>query len=440
MNFLWPQFLWLIAALPLLVLLYIWLMHRKKKMALRYASLSIVKEAMGARQSIKRHIPPLLFLFAMAAMLLAAARPVAVVTLPSNQQTIILAMDVSGSMRATDVLPSRLVAAQNAAKSFLGELPRHVKVGIVAFAGSAQVAQLPTTNREDLVTAIDRFQLQRATATGNAIVISLATLFPDAGISLESLQTGRDRQRGQPIDSERKEKKDFTPVAPGSYTSAAIIMLTDGQRTTGVDPLDAAKLAADRGNPCVHGGHRHGGRRDNRLRRLVDARAARRRNTEGNRAEDERRIFLRGHRAGFAQGLRDAQLQAHGGEEGNRDLRALRDGRRRAGPALGGLVAALVQPDSLTALPIARNATAEEDHAAIESTAGLAQRAHCALKSDRVGDDVGRGGDSPDRNVGSFIPDVLESDLPKTLQQSIALRRSFQIDPDLRCKNLVEQT
>jgi Ca-activated chloride channel family protein len=109
------------------------------------------------------------------------------------------------------------------------------------------VAQIPTINREDLVTAIDRFQLQRATATGNAIVISLATLFPDAGIELEQLQTGRDRQRGFSLDQEKKEKKAFTPVAPGSYTSAAIIMLTDGQRTTGVDPLEAAKLAADRG-------------------------------------------------------------------------------------------------------------------------------------------------------------------------------------------------
>jgi Ca-activated chloride channel homolog len=206
-----------------------------------------VKEAMGPGQSIRRHIPPALFLLALTAMLLAAARPQAVVTLPSNQQTIILAMDVSGSMRATDVQPSRLVAAQNAAKSFLQELPRHVKVGIVAFAGSAQVAQLPTVNREDLVTAIDRFQLQRATATGNAIVISLATLFPDAGIDLQSMQTGRERQRGFAIDGEKKDKKDFTPVAPGSYSSAAIIMLTDGQRTTGVDPLEAAKMAADRG-------------------------------------------------------------------------------------------------------------------------------------------------------------------------------------------------
>ena len=247
MIFLWPEFLWLLLALPLLVLLYLWLLRRKKKTALRYASLSIVKEAMGPGQSIRRHIPPALFLLALAAMLLAAARPQAVVTLPSNQQTIILAMDVSGSMRATDVKPNRLEAAQAAAKAFLAELPRHVKVGIVAFAGSAQVAQLPTVNREDLVTAIDRFQLQRATATGNAIVISLATLFPDAGIDLQSLQHGRDRQRGFAIDGEKKEQKEFTPVAAGSYTSAAIIMLTDGQRTTGVDPLEAAKMAADRG-------------------------------------------------------------------------------------------------------------------------------------------------------------------------------------------------
>ncbi len=247
MYFQWPEFLWLMLAMPLLVLLYLWLLRRKKKTALRYASLSIVKEAMGPGQTVRRHIPPVLFLLALAAMVLAAARPMAVITLPSNQQTIMLAMDVSGSMRATDVQPNRLVAAQNAAKSFLAELPRHVKVGIVAFAGSAQVAQLPTVNREDLVTAIDRFQLQRATATGNAIVMSLATLFPDAGIELEQLQAGRDRPRGLSLDQEKKEKKPFTPVAPGSYTSAAIIMLTDGQRTTGVDPLEAAKLAADRG-------------------------------------------------------------------------------------------------------------------------------------------------------------------------------------------------
>ncbi|MDO9113218.1 MAG: VWA domain-containing protein [Polaromonas sp.] len=248
MTFLWPQFLWLMLALPLLVVVYVWLLRRKKKMALRYASLSIVREAMGTGQSLRRHIPPLLFLLAIAAMLLAAARPFAVVTLPSQQETIILAMDVSGSMRATDVLPNRLVASQNAAKAFLADLPRSVRVGIVAFAGTASVVQSPTLSREDLVTAIDKFQLQRATAIGNAIVVSLAELFPDAGIDLASLTYGRNRNNGIAIDQAPKEpKKEFTPVAPGSYTSAAIILLTDGQRTTGVDSLEAAKMAADRG-------------------------------------------------------------------------------------------------------------------------------------------------------------------------------------------------
>lgn len=245
-GFLWPQLLWLLAAVPVLVLAYVWLLRRKKKLAVRYASLSIVREAMGAGQSLRRHLPPLLFLLAIVAMMVAAARPLAVVTLPSNQQTIILAMDVSGSMRAEDVKPNRLIAAQEAAKGFIKDLPRHVKVGVVAFAGSANVAQLPTTNRDDLVTAIDSFQLQRATATGNAIVVSLATLFPDAGIDVSDFGP-QSRRQGIAIEQAGRQKKEFTPVAPGSYTSAAIIMLTDGQRTTGVDPMDAAKAAADRG-------------------------------------------------------------------------------------------------------------------------------------------------------------------------------------------------
>ena len=104
-HFLWPQFLWVMLLLPLLVLAYLWLLKRKKKNALRFASLSIIKEAMGPGQSIRRHIPPALFLLAVAAMLFAASRPLAVITLPSQQETIMLAMDVSGSMRATDVLP-----------------------------------------------------------------------------------------------------------------------------------------------------------------------------------------------------------------------------------------------------------------------------------------------------------------------------------------------
>ncbi len=250
MTFLWPQFLWLLLALPLLVAVYVWLLRRKKKNVLQYASLSIVREAMGKGQSVRRHIPPVLFLLSLAAMLVASSRPFAVVTLPSDKQTIMLAMDVSGSMRATDVKPNRLVASQEAAKAFLAELPRNIKVGIVAFAGTASVVQPPTLSREDLVAAIDKFQLQRGTAIGNGIVVSLAELFPEAGIDLASMQYGRERQRGVDIEQKAKEgkaKEPFVPVAPGSYTSAAIILLTDGQRTTGVDSMDAAKAAADRG-------------------------------------------------------------------------------------------------------------------------------------------------------------------------------------------------
>jgi Ca-activated chloride channel family protein len=171
MTFFWPVLLWLLLLLPALVLLYLWLMKRKRQAALRYASLAMVREAMAGSSSWRRHLPPLLFLLALGALLLASARPFATIRLPSQQETIVLAMDVSGSMRATDVEPNRLVAAQNAAKAFLAELPRQVKVAIVAFAGTASVVQPATVNREDLVAAIDKFQMQRGTAIGNGIVI-----------------------------------------------------------------------------------------------------------------------------------------------------------------------------------------------------------------------------------------------------------------------------
>ncbi|EYC52219.1 ABC transporter ATP-binding protein [Hylemonella gracilis str. Niagara R] len=247
MSFLWPTFLFLLLTLPLLTGLYVWLWRRKRQQVVTYASLSLIKQAMTPRRNWRRHLPAALLLLALAALLLAAARPMARIALPTQQETIMLAIDVSGSMRATDVQPSRLEAAQAAARAFLAELPRHVKVGIVAFAGSAQIAQLPTTNREDLNAAIDRFQLQRGTATGNGIVLSLAALFPDSGIDLGQLAHGRYGQpRGMSLDASPAIPPP-APVAPGSYGSAAVILLTDGQRTTGVDPLEAAKLAADRG-------------------------------------------------------------------------------------------------------------------------------------------------------------------------------------------------
>jgi len=248
MTFLWPDMLWLLMAVPALVVVYIFLLRRKKKAALRYASLSILKEAIGAGQQFRRHLPPLLFLLALATMTVSVARPAAIVTLPTQQQTIILAMDTSGSMRAKDVEPNRLVAAQEAAKAFVADLPRGVRVGVVSFAGTAAVVQPPTHSHEDILAAIDRFQLQRGTAIGSGIIVSLATIFPDAGIDVSEAIYERNARRALPLDPERKpEKKEFTPVPPGSYASAAIILLTDGQRNTGPDSLEAAKMAADRG-------------------------------------------------------------------------------------------------------------------------------------------------------------------------------------------------
>ncbi len=246
MKFLWPEALWLaVIAAPLLVALYLWLLHRRKKNTVRFASVSLVKQALGKGPGWRRHVPPAVLLTALLVLLVAVSRPTAVIRLPSQQETIILAMDVSGSMRATDIKPSRIVASQEAAKTFVGELPNSVRVGVVSFAGTAAVVQAPTLSREDVLAAIDRFQLQRATAIGSGIVLSLATLFPDAGFDLSNITGAKPMPPG--FGDKKEDKPKFTPVEPGSYASAAIILLTDGQRTTGPDTLEMAKLAADRG-------------------------------------------------------------------------------------------------------------------------------------------------------------------------------------------------
>jgi Ca-activated chloride channel family protein len=238
---------WLLLALPLLVAAYLLVLRRKKKFALRFASLDLVKEAMGTKIGFRRHVPPLLFLLSLAVMIVAIARPQATVTLPSQHDTVILAMDVSGSMRASDVEPNRLVAAQNAAKQFIAEQPESTRIGIVAFAGTATVAQAPTKNKEDLIAAIDRFQLQRATAIGSAILVSLATIFPNDGIDVATFAYGAEASKKAAGPDGPGKKTPAKVVAPGSYTSAVIILLTDGQRTTGPDSIQAARFSADKG-------------------------------------------------------------------------------------------------------------------------------------------------------------------------------------------------
>ena len=245
MTFVWPAMLWLALVLPVLVLLYLWLLRRRRAEALRYPSLGLVRQAVGKGLRWRRHLPPALLLLALGAMIVAGARPLAVVTLPTQQQTVILAMDVSGSMRATDVAPDRITASQAAAKTFAQELPREVRIGVVAYGGSAHLVQPPTLSREDVIAAIDRFQLQRGTAIGSGIMVALATIFPDAGIDVS--QAGSSRRLPERGKLAQDGQPDFTPVAPGSYGSAVIVLLTDGQNTAGPDPMDAAQIAASRG-------------------------------------------------------------------------------------------------------------------------------------------------------------------------------------------------
>jgi Ca-activated chloride channel family protein len=252
MTFLWPTMLWLLLAVPVVVVAYLLLLRRKKKLALRYASLSMVQEAMGASRRLRSHIPPLIFLLALISMIAAVARPAAIVTLPYQYETVILAIDASGSMKAADVSPTRIAAAQAAARSFLADQPRSTRLAVVSFAATASVVQPPTLNREDILAALDRIQLQRGTAIGSGILISLKILFPDIEFDLRSTNPrpggAREAARGNSLDEPTKaQPSDAKPVAPGSYASAAIILLTDGQTTAGPDPIEAAKMAAERG-------------------------------------------------------------------------------------------------------------------------------------------------------------------------------------------------
>jgi Ca-activated chloride channel homolog len=245
MTFLWPAMLWLLAGVPALVALYVWLIGRRKKFALQYASLALAGDAMNGAAGFRRHVPAVLLLLGLTAMILAVARPHASVTMPARQETIILAMDVSGSMRATDIRPNRLAAAQSAAREFVVAQPRHVRIGVVAIAGAAAVVQSPTENRDDVIKAIDRFQLQRGSAIGTGLIIALATVLPDAGIDVEKIVFGRGSRPW--MREPAREAEVFKAVPPGSHGSGVIVLLSDGQANTGFDPQEAAKMAAERG-------------------------------------------------------------------------------------------------------------------------------------------------------------------------------------------------
>ncbi|PHY08026.1 MAG: hypothetical protein CK528_01400 [Alcaligenaceae bacterium] len=228
-TLLWPSLLWVFAGLPFLIGAYLWLCRGQKW---------------------SRHGYALLMLCGIGLVMFSLARPRAVLLLPGRLDTVMLALDTSGSMRATDVQPSRIEAAQAAVRTFIAEQPSQVKVGIVTVASTAAVAQAPTVNRDELYRAIETLPLQTGSALGSGILVALAQLLPGSGIEVEKILTEADRpppkDTGKPLGEGRKGSNQVK-LEPGSNKALAIVLISDGQSNMGPDVLKMAQLAADHG-------------------------------------------------------------------------------------------------------------------------------------------------------------------------------------------------
>lgn len=234
MNLLWPASLALLIMIPLLVAAYIWGLRRRRRFAVRYSSLALVRDTLPRHSRWRRHVPFALFLAALASLVAATARPVALVEVPAGRATVILAIDVSRSMCATDIEPSRMEAAQAAALSFVESQDPGLQIGVVAFAGYAELIQLPTDDIELLQEAIESLATARRTAIGSAIVKSLDILS-----EIETGQVAGDGDSATAVEP--------APLPEGEYAPSIIVLLTDGRSNIGVDPLQAAQMAAERG-------------------------------------------------------------------------------------------------------------------------------------------------------------------------------------------------
>ncbi len=267
MTFLWPRMLWLLGVVALLAAAYILAQRRRQKYAVRFASLSVVKEALGKGPGFRRHVPPVLFLTALTVMVVALARPTAVVILPSQRATILLALDVSGSMRAEDVSPTRLAAAQVAATAFVRKQPRTQRIGVVTFAESAALVQAPTTDHDAVIASISRLRTFRGTAIGRGLLASVDAILEEYGDEPISTTVdsgfggfgGGNQSFGNGLGGEdpmgggwgsfRAEPAPAPPL-PGDaeqYPTAIVVLMSDGQSNTGPHPLEAVEQAAVRG-------------------------------------------------------------------------------------------------------------------------------------------------------------------------------------------------
>src|SRR5690349_6490555 len=230
MSFHWPWALAALLVVPLLLLVRWWLNRRRKRTAVTVSSVALIRAALPGRSAWRRRIPVYLFLAGLVALAGGLARPQARISVPSNNTSILLAIDVSGSMCSTDVEPNRLSAAIEAARTFVEEQDDGTKIGLVAFSGIAGLLVTPTTDQGTLLDAIDTLKTARGTAIGQAILTSIDAI---AETNPDVAATGVDLG-------------DAAPAAGGDYEPDTIVVLTDGSNTTGVDPVTAAEEAAAR--------------------------------------------------------------------------------------------------------------------------------------------------------------------------------------------------
>jgi Ca-activated chloride channel homolog len=234
MSLLWPGFLYLLLLIPLIVAVYILILRRRQRFAVRYSSLSLVREAVGKQSWLRRHLPFILFLLALTSLVFALGRPVATVLVPSNKATVILALDVSRSMCSTDIPPNRLAVAKEVALSFVRNDNSGRQIGVVAFAGFAELIQPPTTDVRLLEDAITYLTPARRTAIGSAILRSL-----DAIAEVDD--------RVAPSELGASTNPANPQQAPDEFVPHIIVLLTDGASNAGPLPLTAAEQAVERG-------------------------------------------------------------------------------------------------------------------------------------------------------------------------------------------------
>ena len=235
MSFIWPGALISLLIIPLAIGVYVILMRRRRRFAIRYSSLSIVSQAASHQSWWRRHLTFILFLLSLTSLSLAFARPQATVTVPSNKATIILAMDISLSMCSTDIAPNRLEVAKDAAQAFIQTHHSERQIGIVAFAGFAELVQPPTKDLQVLDDAIENLTTARRTAIGSAILRSI-----------DSIAEVDDRVAPSDNPAISSGTSDFIP-SEGGDSPHIIVLLTDGASNAGPYPLSAASQAAKRG-------------------------------------------------------------------------------------------------------------------------------------------------------------------------------------------------